>query len=88
MRGGNLLSLHGLKPYRVCPDCQAKYTTDSHTKKRGLVLAGFALVTLALSTAGHLYGFPWGIVAFLFGTGLLIYAGYALSRMTYIEYRD
>jgi len=88
MRGGDLLSLHGFKAYRVCPDCKARYTTDPSTKKRALVIAVFALLTLALSTAGLLIGFPWGILAFLVGTGLLVYVGYVLSKMMYIEYHD
>ena len=88
MRGGSLLSLHGFKSYRVCPDCQAKYTSDASTRKRGLVLAVFALFTVALSVAGFLLGFPWGILAFLAGSGLLVYAGYVLSKTTYVEYRE
>jgi len=52
------------------------------------VAAVFALLTLALSTAGLLFGFPWGILAFLVGTGLLIYVGYVLSKMMYIEHHD
>ena len=83
-----MLSPHGFKPYRICPDCQAKYTTDTKTKKRGLVVAFFAVVTLGLSAAGQLIGFPWGLFAFTSGSGALVYAGYTLSKMTYIEYRD
>lgn len=88
MRSRNYLSLRGFRSYRVCPDCQAKYTTDACTKKRGLVIAAFAFITLGLSAAGFLIGPPWGLLAFFAGTGLLGYAGYVLSRMTYIEYRD
>ena len=80
--------LQGFKPYRVCPDCHARYTTDPGTRKRVLVIVVFALFTLALSTAGFLIGYPWGILAFLAGTGLLVYVGYVLSNMTYVEYRD
>ena len=53
-----------------------------------LVIVVFALFILALSTAGFLIGYPWGILAFLAGTGLLVYVGYVLSNMTYVEYRD
>ena len=88
MRGGDLLSFQGLKAYRVCPDCKSKYTTDPETKKRALMIVFFALLTLALSTAGLLVGPPWGFLAFMAGTGLLIYVGYVLSKMTYIEYQD
>lgn len=51
-------------------------------------MAVFAILTLTLSMAGLLIGFPWGILAFIVGTGLLIYVGYVVSKMTYIEYRD
>jgi uncharacterized protein (DUF983 family) len=88
MRGKSLLFPQRLKSIRVCPDCHAKYTTDASTKRRGRVVAVFAILTLILSVAGLLIGFPWGILAFILGTGLLIYVGYAASKMTYIEYRD
>ena len=88
MRGESLLFPQRLKSFRVCPDCHAKYTTDASTKKRGQVVAVFAILTLTLSMAGLLIGFPWGILAFIVGTGLLIYVGYVVSKMTYIEYRD
>lgn len=58
MRGGSLLSPHGLRSHRVCPDCQAKYTTDVNTKKRGLVIVVFALLTLVMSAEGQVIGFP------------------------------
>ena len=83
-----MLSLHGFKAYRVCPDCKTKYTTDPDTKKRVPVIAVVALLTLALSTAGLLVGTPWGFMAFVAGSGLLVYVGFVLSRMRYIEYRD
>jgi hypothetical protein len=62
---------------------QARYTTDASTKKRGLVIAAFALLTVTLSAAGHFIGVAWGLLASLVGTGLLIYVGYALSKITY-----
>ena len=86
MRGGNLVSFHGL--YRVCPDCHKKYMTDASTKKRGIVLAILALLTIALSAAGFLFGFPWGIVSFLSGTVSIIYLGYVLKNISYIKYGE
>lgn len=87
MLSRNLLSHYSMKPYRVCPDCQSKYTTDDKTRMRSWVLAIFGLFTIALSTAGFLIGFPWGLAAFVSATGLLIYLGYVLSKTRYVEYR-
>jgi hypothetical protein len=84
MRGGYLVSLH--RPYRVCPDCKTKYTTDPGTKKRGLVVAVLSVLTIILSAAGFLVGFPWGFLTFFFGTGTLIYAGHAVKKTAYIRY--
>ncbi len=53
-----------------------------------MVLASLALFTVALSVVGFLLGFPWGVLAFLAGIGLLVYAGYVLSKTTYVEYRE
>jgi len=52
------------------------------------VIAVLGLLTMTLSAAGFLIGFPWGLAAFLAGTGLLVYVGHALSKIEYIEYRD
>jgi len=88
MRNRSLLSHYSLKSYSVCPDCQARYTTDAGTRKRGLIIAFLALLTMIISTAGFLAGFPRGLAAFLAGIGLLGYVGYALSKIKYVEYRD
>jgi len=88
MRRRSLLPSVVLKPYRVCPDCQTKYTADADTKKRELVLLACVALTLAASAAGFRAGYPWGIVAALFGAGSLLYAGYALSKMSYVKYGD
>lgn len=88
MRSRSMLAHYSLKPYRVCPDCQAKYTVDTSTKRRQLLLAVFAVMTLMLSVAAYLNGFPWSLATFLSGTGLLIYVGYTLSKMRYVEFRD
>jgi RNA polymerase subunit RPABC4/transcription elongation factor Spt4 len=88
MRSRNLLSQQSFKSRRLCPNCGAKYTTDASTKRRGLVIAAFALFTVALSVAGHQFGFPWGVASFVGAIGLLIYVGYALSKVEYVEFRD
>lgn len=88
MRNRSLLNHYTFKPYRVCPDCHAKYTTDTSTKTRQLLIAVFAMMTIMLSVASYLKGFPWTLAAFLSGIGLLVYVGYALSKMTYGEFRD
>jgi len=51
-------------------------------------MAIFAILTLVLSAAGFLIGFPWGLAAFLAGIGLLVYVGYVLSKMEYVEHAE
>jgi len=77
-----------LKPYRVCPDCQSKYTVDPATKRRGLVIVLFAIATVGFSVLGFTRGSPWSLITFMCGTGLLVYLGYVLSNMTYVDYHD
>ena len=83
-----MLAHYSLKPYRVCPDCQVEYTVDTATKRRRWLIALFAMITIAVVLVSHDRGFPWSLATFLSGIGLLGYVGYALSRMTYVEYRD
>lgn len=86
MRSRSLLSHYSLKPYRVCPDCEARYTTDSNTKKRLVPILVLTLVALGLTVAAHLKGFVWGVAAVLGYIVLWIYIGYAVSRITYVRY--
>ena len=78
---------YSLKPYRVCPDCQSKYTADKSTRRRTTLIAVWALTTVGLSAHALVNGFPWGIAAAVSGTALLAYVGYALSKTSYVEYR-
>jgi len=50
------------------------------------VLAALSITTIVLSITEFLVGIPWGFLAFFFGTGTLIYAGYTVSKMSYIKY--
>lgn len=52
---------------------------------RGVVLAILALLTTALSAAGFLVGFPWGLMAFFSDTVSIIYLGYVLKNISYIK---
>ena len=87
MRTTRLLAQYSLKPCRVCPDCQSKYTTDRRTKRRRALIAVLALMTVGLSAQALVHGFPWGIAPAICGAALLVYVGYALSKMSYVEYR-
>lgn len=88
MRSRSLLSHYSLKPYRVCPDCKTKYTSDLASKKRQLPILILALVAFGLTIAAHLKGFVWGLAA-VFGYILLfIYVGYAVSKVTYVKYDE
>lgn len=88
MRSRSLLPQFRFKPYDVCPDCGAKYRFDARTRRRALIMVVLALLQLALSTAGLRLGFPWGLAAFFGGVGLLVYVGYTLSKMSFVQYRD
>ena len=87
MRTTRLLAQYSLKPYRVCPDCQSRYTTDKRTKRRAALIAVLALMTMGLSAHAIANGFPWGIAPAVSGAVLLVYVAYTLSRMSYVEYR-
>ena len=47
----------------------------------------FALITVGLSVRAMVMGFPWGLASVVSGTALLVYVGYTLSKMSYVEYR-
>ena len=88
MRDRSMLDHYSLRPYRVCPDCGAKYTVDARSKRRRVLIALFALATVGLSVAGFFRGYPWSLASFFAGIGLLAYTGYALSKMIYVSYGD
>lgn len=87
MRTAGMLTQFGLKSYRVCPNCQSKYTTDKSTRRRAVWIVIFALITVGLSAGAMVMGFPWGLASVVSGTALLVYVGYTLSKMSYVEYR-
>jgi uncharacterized protein (DUF983 family) len=88
MRSRSLLSHYSLKPYRVCPDCKAKYTSDSNTKKRVLPILILTLVALGLTLAAHFKGFAWGVAAVVGYIFLWVYVAYAVSKVTYVKYDE
>ena len=88
MRSRSLLSYYSWKPYRVCPDCHAKYTTDARTRKRQLGILLLALVMFGLTIAAALKGWVWVVPAVLSHIALWGYIGYVLSRMSYVPYED
>jgi len=88
MRGRSLLSHWSLRPYRVCPDCNAKYTADANTKKRQLPIIALVLIALGLTAAVHLKGFVWLAPAVVSYVVLWGYVGYAVSKVTYVRYHD
>ena len=88
MRSRSLLSHYSLKPYRVCPDCNAKYTTDAKSKRRQGPIAILALVALALTFAARFEGSSWLIPALVSYIVMWVYIGYALSKIEYVRYCD
>ena len=88
MRTRSLLSHYSLKPYRVCPDCNAKYTSDSKTKNRQVPILILTLVALGLTVIANFKGPIWLIPAATCYIILWVYIGYHLSKITYVKYDD
>ena len=88
MRSLGMSAHYSLKPYRVCPDCQAKLTADGQTRRRRLLIGVFGILTLALVGLSLRYGVPWGFAAGTSGAALLAYTGYTLSKMKYVKVGD
>ena len=67
MRNRSLLSHYSLKPYRVCPYCKTKYTTDPKTRRRQIPIVILALISLGLTFVVHLKELGWllpGVLSF------------------------
>ena len=77
-----------LKPYRVCPDCNGKYTADSKSRKRQIPIAVLALISLGLTCAVGLKGSGWLVPAVASHVVLWVYVGYAVSKIIYVPYRE
>jgi hypothetical protein len=88
MRSRSLLSHYSLKPYRVCPDCNAKYSADSNTRQRQIRIMILALVALVLTVSVSLDGVAWLLPAVVSHIVLWGYVGYALSKVVYVQYPD
>ena len=88
MRSRSLLSHYSLKPYRVCLDCNAKYTSDSKSKRRQVPILVLGLITLGLMIEVTLNGSVWILPAFVSLIVLWVYVGYALSKVTYVRFHD
>jgi hypothetical protein len=88
MRSRSLLSNYSLKPYRVCPDCNGKYTTDRKTKTRHFLILVPVLLMFVLTHAAITDGLAWLFPAVASHIAFWVYLGYAISKMTYVCYRD
>jgi len=88
MRCRSLLSHYSLRPYRVCPDCNEKYTSDSKSKRRQVPILVLGLITLGLMIEVTLKGSVWILPAFVSLIVLWVYVGYALSKVTYVRFHD
>lgn len=88
MRGRSLLSYYSLKPYRVCPDCNGKYTTDSNTKKRQIPIIVLTLIALGCAIAISVKGFIWLLPTIISNIILWVYVGYVVSKVSYVKYQD
>lgn len=88
MRSRSLLSHYTLKPYRVCPDCHAKYTADPQTRKRQITILILTLIALVLTVSVGLKGAAWLLPAVVSHIVLWSYIGYTLSQATYVPCPD
>jgi hypothetical protein len=88
MRSRSLLSHYSLKPYRVCPDCNARYTADLNTKKQQVPIVLLTLIALGLTAAVSISGLVWILPAVVSYIILLVYVGYAVSKVAYVRYPD
>lgn len=83
------LKLHySLKPYRIRPDCNAKYTTDLKTKKRQIPILILSLTGLGFTIIAAFKGPAWVLLAAVCYIILWVYIGYTLSKITYVKYND
>ena len=88
MRSRSLLSQFSLKPYRVCPDCGAKYRADSRSRKRQAPIIVLVLIAVGLMVAVGIKGSFWLLLAIVSQIVLWAYIGYAVSKVTYVRYPD
>ena len=88
MRSRSLLSHYSVKPYRACPDRNAKYTADSKTRKRKIPIIILTLIALVLTVSVSFKGVAWLLPAVVSQFILWGYTGYALSKLTYVQYPD
>jgi hypothetical protein len=88
MRSRSLLPHYSLKPYRVCPDCNGKYTEDSKTKKRQIPIRILALTAMGLTFAASAKGLVWLLPAVVSHIVLWACVGYVLSKLVYVQYPD
>jgi hypothetical protein len=88
MRGRSLLSTGSLKPYLVCPDCNAKYQSDAKTRRRQIPIALLALAALVLTTVAGRQGGFWILPAVASHILLWVYIGHTVTRVIYVPYPD
>lgn len=88
MRSRSLLSHYSMRPYRVCPDCGGKYTSDTKTRRRQFTLIALVLIALGSTAAFWCQGIDWRAPAIFSNIVLWCYVGYALSKVEYVPYGD
>ena len=86
MRSRSLHSHYSLKPYRVCPDCGAKYRSDPDTRRRLWPILLLGTFTFCLTATAGLRGSYWWIPTLLSHAVLWSYLGYVLNNISFVEY--
>ena len=81
-----MFASYSLKPYRVCPDCGARYHADPATRRRLWLIIFLALLVFGLTMVAALQGAWWWGLVVLGHLAFWSYFAYALGKMTYVEY--
>lgn len=74
--------------FRVCPECNEKFTVDKKTKYRQALCIFLATISLVLTILLYFQGTQWleaSIISYV-AVGILIYRGN--KRLFYIPYED
>ena len=86
MRSRSLYFNYSLKPYRVCPDCGARYCSDPVSKNRLWLIILLAMLVMGLTIIARFNGSYWWGLVVLNHVALWGYLVYAVSKITYVKY--
>jgi hypothetical protein len=88
MRSRSRFSGLSLRPYRVCPDCGARYTADADSRRRQWPIAVLSLGALMLTVLAGSGDAGWILPALASHVALWGYIAYAVSKLRYVRYPE